>query len=264
MNKFIWVLVVIIILVGGYFMFNKNLGNTNEVVSGGDEAIMDAGMVKVDPIEHATMVLTWGDVVIYNDPVGGVEKFSNKAPANIVLVTDIHGDHLDVETLKGVVMDEAVLITSKAVMDELPDDLAARAVVLSYGDYVREFGITITAFPAYNFPESDEAYHIKGRGNGYILEKDGYKLYIAGDTSGTPEMSELTDVDMAFIPMNLPYTMSVEDAAEAVLAFAPKKVYPYHYRGTNGLSDVGKFKQLVEERNSEIEVVLLEWYPEAE
>ena len=259
MNKGLIVLVVIIILVGGYFMFSNNENNTKE-----EEVITDNDPVVVDPIEHATVVLTWGDTVIYNDPVGGVDKFLGKAAANIVLVTDIHGDHLDVETLEGIVGQETALIVPQAVVDKLTKSLASKAKVLGYGDSVVEFGITITGFPAYNIPESDEAYHTKGRGNGYVLEKEGYKVYIAGDTSGTPEMRALTDVDMAFIPMNLPYTMSVEDAAGAVLAFAPKKVFPYHYRGTDGLSDVEKFKQLVGEGNSEIEVVLLEWYSETE
>ena len=113
----------------------------------------------------------------------------------------------------------------------------------------------------YNLPESAQAFHTKGRGNGYVLERDGKRVYISGDTSGIPEMRNLKDIDLAFVCMNLPYTMSVEEAAEAVLAFAPKKVVPYHYRGPDGLSDTTKFRELVNAANPNIEVDLMNFYP---
>ena len=94
-----------------------------------------------------------------------------------------------------------------------------------------------------------------------MLEKDGARVYVAGDTEGTSEMRALKNIHVALIPMSLPYTMSVEDASEAVLAFAPTMVYPYHFRGSTGLSDIEKFKELVNKSNSDIEVVLLDWYP---
>ena len=93
------------------------------------------------------------------------------------------------------------------------------------------------------------------------MEKEGKRVYISGDTSGIPEMRNLKNIDMAFVAMNLPYTMSVGEAADAVLAFKPKKVYPYHYRTPEGFSDVAKFKELVNGKNPEIEVIQLEWYP---
>src|SRR5690606_36671567 len=102
--------------------------------------------------------------------------------------------------------------------------------------------------------------HSKGRGNGYLLEMDGHRAYIAGDTAGIPEMRALTDIDLAFVPMNPPYTMDVEEAADAVLEFAPVTVLPYHYRTPDGLSDVARFAEIVNEGNPEIEVVQLEWY----
>jgi len=113
----------------------------------------------------------------------------------------------------------------------------------------------------YNIPERADEAHTKGRGNGYVLEKDGARVYVAGDTEGTSEMRALKNIHVALIPMSLPYTMSVEDASEAVLAFAPTMVYPYHFRGSTGLSDIEKFKELVNKSNSDIEVVLLDWYP---
>ena len=113
----------------------------------------------------------------------------------------------------------------------------------------------------YNFPvEGTDTWHEKGRGNGYLLSHQDQKIYIAGDTEGIPEMRSLKGVTMAFIPMNLPYTMSVEDAAAAVLEFKPSTVYPYHYRGQDGLSDVKKFESIILDNDPTIEVILADWY----
>jgi L-ascorbate metabolism protein UlaG (beta-lactamase superfamily) len=216
---------------------------------------------EIVPISHATAVITWGDRVIYTDPVGEAKAFAGKPPADIVLVTDIHGDHFSTSTLAAVVGPDTSLVVPQAVMDQLPPDLASRATIEHNGDTHDEKGFSISAVAMYNIPESPQAFHTKGRGNGYVVEKDGVRVYIAGDTSATPEMRMLKDIDIALIPMNLPYTMSVEEAAEGVLAFKPKQVYPYHYRGPNGLSDVNKFKELVNAGDPNIDVVLRNWYP---
>jgi L-ascorbate metabolism protein UlaG (beta-lactamase superfamily) len=113
----------------------------------------------------------------------------------------------------------------------------------------------------YNLPESPTSKHTKGRGNGYILNIGGKLIYISGDTQGIPEMRSLKNIDIAFICMNLPYTMDIKEAADAVLEFKPIIVYPYHYRGKDGLSDVNAFKSLVEAGNKNIEVRLRNWYP---
>ena len=113
----------------------------------------------------------------------------------------------------------------------------------------------------YNLPESATAMHTKGRGNGYILTIGGKRIYISGDTQGIPEMRSLKNIDVAFVCMNLPYTMDIKEAADAVLAFKPAIVYPYHYRGKDGLSDVNAFKSLVDAGGQKIEVRLRNWYP---
>jgi L-ascorbate metabolism protein UlaG (beta-lactamase superfamily) len=113
----------------------------------------------------------------------------------------------------------------------------------------------------YNLPESPTAMHTKGRGNGYVLGIGGKLIYLSGDTQGIPEMRSLKNIDIAFICMNLPYTMDIKEAADAVLEFKPKIVYPYHYRGKDGLSDINAFKALVEAGNKNIEVRLRTWYP---
>lgn len=224
-----------------------------------DNSNMAEKPVEIIPISHATMVQKWGDKVIYTDPTGGAQAFAGQPAANIVVVTDIHGDHLSTSTLSAV-LGNATLVVPQAVKDLLPTDLASRAKVLANDQTMDEQGFKIEAIPMYNLPESGDTRHTKGRGNGYIIERDGFRVYVAGDTAGIPEMRALKNIDMAFVPMNLPYTMDVEEAASAVLDFKPKQVYPYHYRGQDGLADVNKFKELVNQGNNSIEVVLLNWY----
>jgi L-ascorbate metabolism protein UlaG (beta-lactamase superfamily) len=143
----------------------------------------------------------------------------------------------------------------------LPATDKTNLVVLKNGDNTMQSGLSISAIPMYNLPESATAMHTKGRGNGYVLNIGGKNIYISGDTQGIPEMRSLKNIDLAFVCMNLPYTMDIKEAADAVLAFKPKIVYPYHYRGQNGLSDVNAFKSLVEAGDKKIEVRLRNWYP---
>ncbi len=131
--------------------------------------------------------------------------------------------------------------------------------ILANGESFEEKGLKIEAVPAYNLTEDRRDFHPKGRDNGYVVNIGGKRIYIAGDTEDIPEMRELTNIDAAFVCMNLPYTMTVESAADSVLEFAPKIVYPYHYRGQGGMSDLEAFKKAVAV-NPEIEVRLLDWY----
>ena len=215
----------------------------------------------ITPIEHATMVLQWDDTVLYVDPVGGAEAFEGQPSPNIILVTDIHGDHMNAETIQAVLTDKTKLIAPQAVADKLPKDLQDKVQVMNNGESAMHFNIAIEAIPMYNLREEALKFHKKGRGNGYILEKGDKRVYISGDTEDIPEMRNLTNIDIAFVCMNLPYTMPVDKAADAVLAFKPNTVYPYHYRGTEGLSDVSKFKDLVNKGNGAITVTQLDWYP---
>lgn len=224
------------------------------------DTVATSSAPQIIPIMHATALIQWGETAIYTDPTD--EKMLQNHPrADIVLVTDTHGDHFSTSTLESVVGSTTVLVVPQSVMNGLTPDLAARALVVANGESIQIRDFTITAVPMYNIPESDKAFHTKGRGNGYVIESAGERVYVAGDTSNTPEMRALTDIDIALVPMNLPYTMSVEEAAQAVLAFKPHHVYPYHYRGPDGLSDVNKFKELVNTGDSDIDVVLANWYP---
>ncbi|WP_420593241.1 MBL fold metallo-hydrolase [Robiginitalea biformata] len=220
-----------------------------------------ADLPVVHPVSHATAVLEWDGTTIYIDPVGDAARFTGYDAPDIVLVTDIHGDHFSSGTLEALPLEDARLIVPQAVAEQMQDALAAQAEILPNGSELEASGIRITAIPMYNLREEALDFHTKGRGNGYILEKNGTRVYFSGDTEDIPEMRSLKGIDMAFVCMNLPYTMPVESAANAVLAFAPERVYPYHYRGNPDVSDTGKFRELVEAGNPEIEVVQLDWYP---
>lgn len=218
------------------------------------------GPLTIQPLNHATLALTWQGKTVYVDPNGGAKTFQGVAPADLILVTDIHGDHFSVETLQAINASKATLIVPQAVADKLPDDLKTKAVVLANGDTKSILSISVAAIPMYNLPETSDSRHTKGRGNGYVLTFGNKRVYISGDTSGIPEMRALKDIDVAFVCMNLPYTMDINEAAQAVLDFKPKIVYPYHYRGQNGLSDTQAFKKLVNDKNKNIDVRLRDWY----
>lgn len=228
----------------------------------GEDKISGRHMQMVNPVSHASFVLRLEETIIYNDPVGEIQLYESYEKPDLVLLSDIHEDHLDITTLVGVVGEDTVIVASNAVTEKLPLELQEKTVSMNNGDFHQVDGISIEAIPMYNLPPSEDAYHIKGRGNGYVLGSEETRVYIAGDTSDIPEMRALEDIDLAFIPMNLPYTMDVDVAADAVLDFAPSVVYPYHYRDTDGLSDIAEFARLVGVGNTEIEVKILDWYPD--
>lgn len=218
--------------------------------------------IKIIPIEHATAVIEWKDLTIYVDPVGGAERFKEQKSPDLILVTDEHGDHFNLETIEGLNTEAAKIIMPQAVAYQMPDQFTPQIDVLNNGDIKERFGITVKAIPMYNLRKEAQKFHQRGRGNGYVLTLGEKRLYFSGDTEDIPEMRTLKDIDIAFVCMNLPYTMTVERAADAVLEFKPKKVYPYHYRGRPEVSDVTKFKNLVQKADANIEVVLLDWYPD--
>jgi len=216
--------------------------------------------LKITPIEHATAVLEFDNQVIYIDPTGGAEAFQNFEKPTYVLITDIHGDHMNIETLEAINLLSAEIIAPKAVADKISGITTKKIIVMENGEEMQFENFKVAAIPMYNLREEALKFHTKGRGNGYVLTINGERIYFSGDTEDIPEMRELKNIDKAFVCMNLPYTMTVESAASAVLDFKPKQVYPYHYRGTEGLSDVTKFKEIVNEKNTDIEVVQLNWY----
>ena len=223
----------------------------------GDRIPTGSGDLIVHPIEHATLVLAHGGKTVYVDPVGGAAKFEGLPPPDLILITDIHGDHADPKTVAAV-KKGAAIVAPPAVAEKLTGE---KVNTLKNGETREVAGIKIEAVPMYNLTPDRLKFHEKGRGNGYVITLGGKRVYLSGDTEDIPEMRKLKDIDVAFVCMNLPYTMTVEQAAGAVKEFKPKIVYPYHYRGTQGKSDVEKFKKLLEPEKG-VEVRLRNWYPE--
>lgn len=218
------------------------------------------GDITINPITHGTLVLEHGDQIIYVDPYGGADAFKGQKKPTLVLITDIHGDHLNQETLDGLDLSGATIVAPQAVADKLTSGTGMKVEVIGNGQSKTINGVNAEAIPMYNLPETEDSRHPKGRGNGYIVTLGGKRIYISGDTEDIPEMKALKNIDVAFICMNMPYTMDVEQAASAVVAFQPAVVYPFHYRGTNGLGDVEKFKTLVNESAPSVDVRLRNWY----
>lgn len=218
------------------------------------------GGIELTPILHSTMVLQWKNKTVFVDPYGGAEKFTAFGAPDVVLITDIHGDHMNKETLGALDLSQTVLVAPQAVIDELGELSFKKIKPVANGSTAKWKGIKFTGIPMYNLPETEDSRHPKGRGNGYVLTMGGKRIYISGDTEDVVEMRRLSDIDIAFVCMNLPYTMTVEQAADAVLEFKPQVVYPFHYRGSDGLADVNKFRELVAAGNAGVEVRLRDWY----
>ena len=247
-----------------FICFTNCKNNTKKTKIGNNKSIeenIEKPSLKIHPILHASAVLEYGDNTFYIDPTGSDSLYNTFKKPNFVVITDIHGDHMDIETLKTLDLSQSKIIAPQAVVDQLPTSLISNSVVINNGETTNFDTFKLKAIPMYNLREEALKFHPKGRGNGYVFTFGDERVYFSGDTEDIPEMRALKDIDKAFVCMNLPYTMTVESAASAVLEFKPKYVYPYHYRGTNGLSDVDKFKSIVKDSISEIEVVQLDWYP---
>ncbi|HKK47321.1 MAG TPA: MBL fold metallo-hydrolase [Balneolaceae bacterium] len=216
----------------------------------------DNGILTIHPIHHATLVLTWNGQNIYVDPTQGAKAFKGIGSPNVIFITHAHGDHMDIKTLKELNTDGVPMVVPQSVAKQLPNEFQDQLVIMKNGDTTGEVGFPVRAIPMYNLPQSPDSYHPKGWGNGYVLTLGGKRVYLSGDTEDIPEMRSLKNIDVAFVCMNLPYTMDVKQAASAVLDFKPRIVYPYHYRG----QDIQKFKELVNAKNDKIEVRLRDWY----
>jgi len=220
------------------------------------------GEIKILPVFHSSLVIEVQNKTLFIDPYGGIEKYTSFPNPDIVLITHSHGDHLDMSTLSKINIGDAILIAPVAVVNKIGELSFKNIINIGNDESIVYENIKIEAIPMYNF-STDVVRHKKGEGNGYILNVDGLRIYIAGDTEGIPEMLDLKNIDIAFIPMNLPYTMDVNQAAKAVIAFKPKTVFPYHFRGANNIfSDVELFKKLVNESDKSIDVIIADWYPE--
>ena len=212
------------------------------------------GDLRITPINHASLMLQFDGKVIHVDPVGGQGgDYTGLPPADLILVTDLHGDHMDRAMIDKLKKAGTIVLAPAAVQTTITE-----AQVIANGEKKTVAGIEIEAVPMYNLvrgPDGGGLFHDKGRGNGYILNLGGKRLYLSGDTECIPEMKALKNIDVAFICMNLPYTMPPSEAATCAKAFQPKIVYPYHFRG----SDPQEFAAALKSTPG-VEVRIRKWY----
>lgn len=201
-----------------------------------------AGDLEITFLGHGTLMLTFSEQIIHVDPFGRVADYATLPKADVILVTHEHGDHMDMGALNSVRGE-----STEVVLTETCAGQVAGGIVMQNGDARTVRGITIEAVPAYNVVHkrgNGQPFHPKGIGNGYIVTFGDKRVYVAGDTENIPEMKKLQDIDCAFLPMNLPYTMTPEMVADAAKAIQPKILYPYHF----GETDTSKLVELLKEQ----------------
>jgi len=190
-----------------------------------------AGDLEITFIGHGTLMFTFGGKVIHVDPWSNLADYSKMPKADIILLTHEHRDHLDLKAVEQIREEKTRVVLTETCGTQVKD-----GIVMKNGDIETVEGIKIEAVPAYNIVHMRSEgvpFHPKGIGNGYVLAFGDKRVYVAGDTENTPEMKDLEGIDVAFLPMNLPYTMTPEMVADAVRGFKPKILYPYHYGDTN-------------------------------
>lgn len=206
-------------------------GRDNKVNLEQDIIQTSEGELKITFIGHGSLYFTFKGKVIYVDPAGYLYDYSKLPGADLILLTHQHSDHCDNEALKHIVDGNTTIYTNSTCFKKIN-----KGIVMNNGDTKQFENITISAVPAYNLVhkrENGELFHPKGEGNGYVLQFGNTRVYIAGDTENIPEMANLKNIDIAFLPMNLPYTMTPEMVADAVNMFHPKILYPYHFGDTD-------------------------------
>jgi L-ascorbate metabolism protein UlaG (beta-lactamase superfamily) len=200
------------------------------------------GDIQITPIMHSSVQLEYAGKVIQVDPVAKYDdvelpllgKFDALKKADLILITDIHPENLDIDEINKLRKPGAAVVMSAAAATEAGAKIPPPTVVMANGDTKTVTDVSIEAVPMYNMqhgPKPGELYHPKGRGNGYIITLGGKGLYFMGDTECTPEAKAVKNIEVAFVPMNMPQTMTPGDAAECIKSFQPKIVYPYHYEG---------------------------------
>ena len=207
------------------------------------------GDLEITFLGHGSLLFAFNGKTIYVDPWSRVADYSKLPEADIVLVTHEHQDHLDLQALASVRTDKTAVVLTESCVGQVEG-----GIMMQNGDVQTVKGVQVDAVPAYNVVhkrENGQPFHPRGVGNGYIMTFGDRRVYVAGDTEDIPEMKELQDIDCAFLPMNLPYTMTPEMVAEAAKAFRPKIVYPYHY----GDTDTSKLESLLnDEQGIEVRI----------
>lgn len=231
---------------------------TGTNIISGDHLATTNGDVIIHPLYHASLVLSWNGQTIYNDPDDDAAyeyTYQGLPKADLILVSHSHSDHFSTTKIEALRGTNARIIASQTVYDSLTAAQKTNAIVLNYGNSTNLLGLTIEAVYAFN------GNHMPlGFGNGYVLTIGGKRIYLSGDTGDAPEIRALTNLDVAFLCMNTPFTMTVNEATNAVRAFRPKVVYPYHYRNQGGATTNAAFFKQRLGTDLGIEVRLRKWY----
>ena len=205
-----------------------------------DKINTSSGVVEMHFIGHGSLLFSINNFFIYIDPVRSSGAYDNLPKADLILVTHEHGDHLDPDLINTLRKDATVMLSSEKAAASV-----SWARIMKAGDINVVNGISVLAVPAYNIKNMrvpGQPYHPKGDGNGYVLTIGDKKIYIAGDTENIPEMKDLKNINVAFLTMNIPYTMTPEMVADAAKSFKPAILYPYHYGSTNTATIINLLK----------------------
>lgn len=230
-----------------------NLSIVNPMENNFTKDVFDAGdgKLSITFIGHGTLMFEYNEMVIHIDPTMNEADYANMPDADLILITHHHGDHLDLTAINHIIKEDCPVVMTQSCLEQLEDFKGA--VIMKNGDRKTVKGIPIEAIPAYNIEHkrsNGQAYHPKGIGNAYVLSIGDLRVLIGGDTENVPEIKALKDIDIAFLPMNLPYTMTPEMVADAARAIQPRVLYPYHFGQTNPekLADLLKDEKNIEVR----------------
>jgi L-ascorbate metabolism protein UlaG (beta-lactamase superfamily) len=243
----------------GYFpqRFYRINQVTGSNILTGDHLATKNGDLVIHPINHASFVMRWNGKMIYSDPVGGATPYQGLPKADLIVITHSHSDHYHAGTIDAVRGKSVRIIAPQAVFNAMGATQRGLTTVLSNGANLDVIGLNVAAVPAYNLTNSN---HPQGVGNGYVLTIGGRRIFISGDTEDVPEIRALTQIDVAFLCMNIPFTMNITKAASTVRQMRPKVVYPYHYRNQDGsFADLTSFRSMVG-TDLGIEVRARTWY----
>jgi len=236
----------------------RQLTTSNNVT--GDHLLTTNGEVVIHPLFHASVMLQWNDKAIYSDPDDDsafVSRYAGLPKADLILVTHEHGDHFSSGQIEAIRRTNVVLIVPQVVYNGLTVTQRFFATVLTNGASTNVLGMFIEAVPAYNTNNNN---HVRGVGNGYVVTIGGKRFYFSGDTSSTPEMAALPNIDVAFLCMNVPFTMPLIDAVNILRVFRPRVTYPYHYRNSDGtFTDLNALRQMVG-TDGGVEIRVRRWY----
>jgi L-ascorbate metabolism protein UlaG (beta-lactamase superfamily) len=192
------------------------------------------GELSINFVKHGSLFFEFNGKIIHVDPVARMGDYKNYPDADLIIITHHHGDHLDLNAIELIKKENTkIILTQKC--HELSENLSD-VIIMKNGDVLEINQLDIEAIPAYNIEhkrENGSPFHMKGEGNGYVISFGDKKVLIGGDTENIPEIKALNNIDIAFLPMNLPYTMTPDMVADAARAFKPKVLYPYHYGNTD-------------------------------